>query len=110
MSGDDFMQNVARNAQAMQQQAERVKERLRAMRAEGESGGGWVRVLLNGERRALRVEIADEAMQDKDMLQDLLASAFSEASRQVEMKLADVVREAMTANIADDADQKPDRD
>ena len=95
----EVMEKIARGAKAFQEQADKMKEDIRGLRAEGESGGGWVRVLVNGERRVLRVEIADEAMQDKEMLQDLIASAVSEANRKVDAKLADMMRSVMAPDI-----------
>lgn len=99
MTDEEMMDKIARGAKAFQERADKMKEEIRKLRAEGESGGGWVRVLVNGERRVLRVEIADEAMRDKEMLQDLIASAVSDANRKVDAKLADMMRGVMASDI-----------
>ena len=99
MDNEEMMGKIARGAKMFQEHADKMKDDIRALRAEGESGGGWVRVLVNGERRVLRVEIADEAMQDKEMLQDLVASAVSDANRKVDAKLADMMRSVIASDI-----------
>ena len=91
---EKLMENLMRGARELQERVERAREEIREMRAEGESGGGWVRVVVGGDRRVLRVEIADEAMRDKEMLQDLIASAMCDANRKMEEKIAEKMRGA----------------
>ncbi len=74
----------------MLRQAQNLKARFEQMQAElvrlectGEAGGGIVRVTLNGQFEALRVEIAPEAEGDREMLEDLIAAAVNAAARRV---------------------------
>lgn len=101
MDEDKMMEKLARGARMFQERAEKMKAELKNQRAEGEAGGGWVRAVVNGEHRVLRVEIADEAMADKAMLQDLVAAAVSEANRKVDEKMADQMRGDLAANLPD---------
>ena len=95
----NMMENLMRGAREFQERMERAREEVKGLRAEGESGGGWVRVVVGGDRRVLRVEIADEAMGDKAMLQDLIASALSDANRKMEEKIAEKMRNAAPSGI-----------
>jgi DNA-binding YbaB/EbfC family protein len=59
------------------------QEKLGDIRSEGSSGGGMVTVELNGRMEALAIRIGDEAMEDKEMLQDLVIAAFNNAMEKV---------------------------
>ncbi|MGH8161607.1 MAG: YbaB/EbfC family nucleoid-associated protein [Gammaproteobacteria bacterium] len=74
----------------MMRQAQNLKTRFEQMQAElarlectGEAGGGIVKVTLNGQFEARRVEIAPEAEGDRAMLEDLIAAAMNDATRRV---------------------------
>ena len=55
------------------------------MEVEGQSGGGMVKVLMNGRHEVRRVSIDESLMKDdKDMLEDLLAAAVNDAVRRIE--------------------------
>ena len=78
----------------MMKQAQKVQENLQKKQAEmanievtGESGGGMVRVTINGKHEARRVEIDDTLIgDDKDMLEDLIAAAINDAAHKLEEK------------------------
>lgn len=58
---------------------------LASMSYEGLSGGGAVRLTLNGERRLTSITINPEVLQAEDapgMLEDLIVAAFSDAFEQ----------------------------
>lgn len=77
------IQKMMQQAQAMQA---RMQAELDALKVEGSSGGGMVRVTLSGTKELLGVAI-DPACIDKDdveTLQDLVVAAFRDASRQVD--------------------------
>ena len=46
----------------------------------GESGGGMVKVTMNGKHEVKRVQIEPQvASEDREMLEDLIAAAFNDA-------------------------------
>jgi DNA-binding YbaB/EbfC family protein len=57
--------------------------RAEAARAEvtGEAGGGAVQVTANGDNRILAVRISAAAMEDRELLEDLVRAATNEALR-----------------------------
>jgi nucleoid-associated protein EbfC len=87
-TGENAMKNPLANlmqqAQQMQENFKKVQDELAAMEVNGESGGGLVRIVMNGKREALRVSI-DESLvkEDRDMLEDLVAAAINDAVRKV---------------------------
>ena len=77
--------NIMQQAQRMQENFLKVQEELAAMEVNGESGGGLVQVTMTGKREVLKVKIDDSLVgDDKDMLEDLVASAFNDAVRRVD--------------------------
>jgi DNA-binding YbaB/EbfC family protein len=70
---------ILKNAQKIQEQMGTFQEKLGALRSAGSAGGGMVEVELNGKMEILAVRISPEAMEDQEMLQDLVAAAFNSA-------------------------------
>lgn len=77
------MQQLARQAQKLQQQMEKVQADLEAREFEASAGGGTVNVKVNGKKEVLAIEIKPEAVDpdDVEMLQDLVLAAVNEALR-----------------------------
>ena len=84
MGGNNNMQQLARQAQMLQQQISQLQENLDKREFEATAGGGMVRAKVNGEREVLELEIKPEAVDpnDVEMLQDLILAAVNEALRQ----------------------------
>lgn len=81
MMGGGNMQQLARQAQMLQQQISQLQENLDKREFEATAGGGMVRAKVNGERELLELEIKPEAVdpEDVDMLQDMIMAAVNEA-------------------------------
>jgi hypothetical protein len=55
------------------------------MEVTGESGGGMVKVTINGKHEAKRVQIDPSVpMDDREMIEDLVAAAFNDAAHRLE--------------------------
>jgi DNA-binding YbaB/EbfC family protein len=79
------MGNMMRQAQKMQEDMQKAQQEIAGMEVEGQSGGGMVKVLMNGRHEIRKVSIDDSLMQDdKEMIEDLLAAAVNDAVRRVE--------------------------
>jgi DNA-binding YbaB/EbfC family protein len=76
--------NIMQQAQKMQEDVKRAREEIATIEVLGESGGGLVKVLMTGKREVRKVTI-DESLvgDDKDMLEDLVASAINDAVHKV---------------------------
>ena len=70
-------------AQGQQQQQlamlQKVQDELETLTVEGTAGGGAVKVIVTGKQTVESVEIAPEAAEDVDLLQDLIAAAVNDA-------------------------------
>ena len=77
------MQQLARQAQRLQQQMAKMQEELEAREYEVTSGGGMVTAKVNGKKELLELTIKPEAVDpdDVEMLEDLIMAAVNEALR-----------------------------
>ena len=76
---------LMQQAQKMQENMKRVQEEVAALEITGESGGGMVKVTLNGRHEARRVQIAQDALgEDKEFLEDLVAAAINDAAQKLD--------------------------
>lgn len=82
----DFdMNNLMKQAQAMQERMKQMQEEVARAEVTGEAGAGMVKVTMNGRHDVRRVEIDPSLLgEDKEMLEDLLAAAVNDAVRRVE--------------------------
>jgi hypothetical protein len=76
--------NILKQAQKMQEELQKTQERLAREEVVGESGGGLVKVTMNGRHEVARVAIDPSLLEDdRDMLEDLVAAAFNAAAKKV---------------------------
>jgi len=68
-------------AQKLQAKLVKAQEELSELTVEGSSGGGAVRVVMNGQQKIQSVTISPEVVnpEDVELLQDLVLTAVSEA-------------------------------
>jgi DNA-binding YbaB/EbfC family protein len=75
---------LMKQAQAMQAQMEKMQQELANMEVTGSAGGGMVQVTLSGKHEARRVQIDPAVMDDREMLEDLIAAAINDATHKVD--------------------------
>ena len=75
---------LMKQAQQMQERMARAQEELALIEVEGQSGAGMVRVLMTCKHDVRRVSVDASVMDDKEMLEDLIAAAMNDAVRKVE--------------------------
>jgi len=79
------MDEIMKQAQAMQAKMQKMQEELAHAEVKGEAGAGLVSVIMTGRHDVKRVSIDDSLLsEDKEMLEDLLAAAVNDAVRKVE--------------------------
>jgi DNA-binding YbaB/EbfC family protein len=72
--------NLMKQAQQLQENVQRAQAEIAAMEVTGESGGGMVKVTINGRHEARRVSIDPSVpLDDREMVEDLVAAAFNDA-------------------------------
>jgi DNA-binding YbaB/EbfC family protein len=76
--------NLMQQAQKMQEEMKKTREELENLQVIGESGGGLVSIVMTGKREARKVTIDPSLLiEDKDMLEDLVAAAINDAVNKV---------------------------
>ncbi len=77
----------------------KIKEaqaKLVHLRAEGESGAGMVKVVVNGNRRVVSIQMDDSLVNvsDKEMLGDLVVAATNIAMETIDIKIKEELKSA----------------
>ncbi len=75
---------LMKQAQQMQEKMKRAQEELNALELTGQAASGMVKVTISGKYEMKRVQIDPSAMEDREMLEDLLVTAYSDAFKQAE--------------------------
>jgi DNA-binding YbaB/EbfC family protein len=79
------MNNMLKQAQALQANMQKAQAELAQLEVTGESGGGMVKVIVNGRHEVKRVQIEPAVVGgDREMLEDLIGAAVNDAMRRVE--------------------------
>ena len=92
--------NIKQLMKQAQQMQEQMQRQMASLKVEGTSGGGMVKVEMNGNKEVASVVIDKEAVDpnDVDMLQDLVKAAVNEAVRKVDEEMQSSVG-AMTGGM-----------
>lgn len=96
----DFMGMMGKVKEA-QAKIKEAQAKLVHLTAEGESGAGLVKVLVNGERKVLKIQMDDSLLnpQDKEMLTDLIVAATNKAMEAIEQKIKTEMKAATEGMI-----------
>ncbi|WP_228851726.1 YbaB/EbfC family nucleoid-associated protein [Aegicerativicinus sediminis] len=97
MFGD--MMGMMNKLKETQQKVENTKERLNTVLLDEESNGGLVKVTITANRTIKKIEIDNELLEDKEMLEDYLILTLNKAIERAtsinEAELAAVAKEGM---------------
>ena len=80
----DRITDLRELAQTIQENMRKTQEQLARVEVEGLSGAGMVKVAMNCNHDVRRVTIDASVMDDREMLEDLVAAAINDAMRRVE--------------------------
>lgn len=85
MDMNQNLSNLMKEAQKMQQRMQEAQQQLSQLIVAGESGGGMVRVEMNGRHDVTKVKINPSLLEEEvEMLEDLFAAAVNDAVRKIE--------------------------
>ncbi len=83
------------NLQAMlgnvQQRMQQMQAEAAEITAEGQAGAGLVTAKANGKQELLEVRISAEAIEDRELLEDLVTAAVNDALSRAKEAMADKV-------------------
>lgn len=79
------MSQIMKQAKAMQEKMNELQQKVEKEEVEGSSGGGLVKVILNGKYTVTKVSIDPSLIKDNeiDVLEDLIAAAINDATKKV---------------------------
>ena len=75
---------LMKQAQAVQDNMKKAQEQLAQVEVEGQSGAGMVKIVMTCSNEVRRINIDPSVMDDREMLEDLIAAAFNDAIRRAE--------------------------
>jgi hypothetical protein len=75
---------LMKQAQVMQDNMKKAQEQLALTEVEGQSGAGMVKVVMTCSHDVRRVIIDPSVLDDREMLEDLVAAAINDAVRRGE--------------------------
>jgi len=84
MFNKNALSGLMRQAQQMQENMKKLQDELATIEVEGQAGAGLVKVLMTCKYDVRRVSIDPSVLDDKEMLEDLVAAAVNDAVRRVE--------------------------
>jgi nucleoid-associated protein EbfC len=83
MRGD--IGNMMKQAQQLQANMQKAQAEIALLEVTGESGGGMVKITVNGRHEVRRVQIEPSVIgEDREMLEDLIAAAMNDAVHKAE--------------------------
>ena len=83
--------NMMKQAQELQKKMSEAQKKVEELEAEGTSGGGLIKITLDGKNLVKSVSI-DESLISKDeveILEDLIVAAFNDGKEKIQRKIAD---------------------
>jgi nucleoid-associated protein EbfC len=91
---------LMKQVQQMQENMQKMQDKLADMEVEGQSGAGMVKVVMSCRHDVRRVTIDPSLLtdEDKDMLEDLVAAAVNDAVHKVESTVQEKMS-GMTAGL-----------
>ncbi len=80
----ESLSEILKRASDLQEKMAEMQGELNRQIVKGVSGGGLVQVEMNGHHDVIRVLIDDCVMDDREVLEDLIAGAVNDAVRRVD--------------------------
>ncbi len=83
--------SIMKNLPKIQEEMAQLQTRIPQITAEGDAGGGMVKAKVNGRNEVLACVISDELLKlnDKELLEDLIRSAITQALQKVRVLVAE---------------------
>ena len=74
-------------AKNLQSKMKESQDKIKLIQAEGESGGGSVKIVLNGEGEMIKIYISPEILKEsKEIIEDLIIAAYGNAKKKIKLK------------------------
>ncbi|MEE2695144.1 MAG: YbaB/EbfC family nucleoid-associated protein [Pseudomonadota bacterium] len=79
------MSQIMKQAKAMQEKMAEMQKKIEDTEIEGSSGGGVVKVLMNGKHELKKINIDPSLMssEEKEVLEDLIVAAINDVNKKI---------------------------
>ncbi|MDR1475424.1 MAG: YbaB/EbfC family nucleoid-associated protein [Holosporales bacterium] len=86
----DF-KNMFKQAQQLQSKFMEMQNQMQELQIEGSSGGGMVKLLINGKSELKKIDVDPSVLnpEDAEVLNDLIIAAFNDAKSKLETQLSE---------------------
>ena len=83
--------NMMKQAQELQNKMSEAQKKVEQLEAEGNSGGGLIKIIIDGKNLVKSVHIDDSLInsEEKEILEDLIVAAFNDAKEKIQKKISD---------------------
>ena len=83
--------NMMKQAQELQNKMSEAQKKVEQLEAEGSSGGGLIKIIIDGKNLVKSVHIDDSLInsEEKEILEDLIVAAFNDAKEKIQKKISD---------------------
>lgn len=96
------MFNKLKQFQDLRSRAKQIQTTLEKESVEGSAGWGKVKIAMNGNQRVTSVVLSNEAMGDKDSLQNLVKDACNDAAEKLQKLLSGKLKDIGGLDLAKD--------
>ncbi len=87
----DFTDLISQ-AKKMQEKMKETQESLKKIEVEGISGGGAVKIIMNGESELKKISLADSVSKEsKEIIEDLIVAAHSDAKLKLKKRTSEEI-------------------
>ncbi len=79
------MSQIMKQAKEMQEKMNEVQKKIEEMEVEGSSGGGAIKVIMNGKHELKKISIDKSIInpEESEVLEDLIVAALNDANKKV---------------------------
>lgn len=81
--------DMMKKAQQLQEQMSEAQKEVEKIQMVGTAGADLVKTTINGKYEVLSIEIDDSLLDDKKLLEDLVAASFTDATSRLKSKIAE---------------------
>ena len=83
--------NMMKQAQDLQKKMAEAQKKVESLEAEGTSGGGLIKIIIDGKNNVKSVKIDDSltSKEDVEILEDLILAAFNDGKEKIQKKISD---------------------
>ena len=91
---NDFTK-ILEQAKNLQSKMKESQDKIKQIQAEGISGGGSVKVILNGDGELVKLNLSPEIMKEnKEVIEDLIIAAHTESKQKLKSKTTEELSKA----------------